>query len=221
MFIEDQEKVSVSDNGAWADAYLSARLHLSRELHDRVGWDLTAFSYELFAVENDPTDRLKIATLRKRLDTLNGTLRGLACDMRCIQHRGLVEVISNQMQTWSQVTQIPTLVELNTPHVDVGSHCADLITAVIGELLTNVAKHAPSSTHVLVRLHQSAIGTLEITFSDDGNGIDLEKAYDRSGRHLGLHCVRERLAELKGNLQIEPNHPRGARMLIHIPDARW
>jgi two-component system, NarL family, sensor kinase len=80
---------------------------------------------------------------------------------------------------------------------------------IVTEALTNVARHA-HATRCLVRI-QLGHG-LDVEVRDDGAG--LPEGW-RSG--VGIASMRERVAELGGDLVIEPNLPRGTRIAALLP----
>jgi signal transduction histidine kinase len=109
--------------------------------------------------------------------------------------------------------QAPDLqVSLDTP----GRSLADLPAAVevacyriVTEALTNVARHA-RATGCLVRIQLDH--GLAVEICDDGVG--LPEGW-RTG--VGIASMRERVAELGGELLIEPSRPRGTRLAARLP----
>jgi two-component system nitrogen regulation sensor histidine kinase NtrY len=74
-----------------------------------------------------------------------------------------------------------------------------------------------------------ASGRARITVADDGPGIsaaDQDKVFTPyfstkvAGMGLGLPIVHHIVAEHRGTVRVEANHPRGSRFIIEVPVAR-
>ncbi|MEL6804828.1 MAG: ATP-binding protein, partial [Bacteroidota bacterium] len=61
-------------------------------------------------------------------------------------------------------------------------------------------------------------GRLLLTVEDDGRGFDLQRAEQNRGG-LGLNSVRQRVAFLQGDLEIDTAPGRGTTVVISIPIA--
>lgn len=208
-----------------------ARTQLAREVHDQMGWHLTAFNYELLALESDPGNLGKIASLRVRLNDLGHALRGLTSRLRCETglagdweegHEDDVIVrIGHLARDWSRITQIPAVIKLSGGASNVGRECAAIIIAILTELLTNVAKHAATASYVRIGFHVSGSDALWIEFSDDGPGINLARIKQQERQSFGLTGIQERLALVMGSLDIDCGPEGGSRITIRIPYARF
>ncbi len=81
------------------------------------------------------------------------------------------------------------------------------------EALTNVSKHAQAS-RVEIRLMQEG-DEIVLEVGDDGCGVhpaDMQKL-----KSFGLRGIRERLAQLGGDMEIRSVSPKGARLVLRIP----
>ncbi|GAA1261788.1 GAF domain-containing protein [Streptomyces aureus] len=94
---------------------------------------------------------------------------------------------------------------------DVPPGVADEIIAVIGEALTNVARHAQAAhAEVLIKAEDGAV-TVEV--SDDGIGISDD------GRRSGLLNLAERAGRLEGELNVSCGPHGGTRLVWRVPVA--
>lgn len=89
------------------------------------------------------------------------------------------------------------------------------------ELIANAVKHA-RARRIELRLAAQADGaTLEV--EDDGAGFDVRATLERADRRgargggLGVVALRERVAELGGNLRLESEPGRGTRARVALP----
>ncbi|MGW7451856.1 GAF domain-containing protein [Streptomyces sp. NPDC054787] len=92
---------------------------------------------------------------------------------------------------------------------DVPAYVADHAMAVLGELLSNAARHA-RATRVGVTLRASR-AELELTVSDNGCGIPAQ------GRRSGLRNVRERAESLGGTFTLDSPEGGGSRLVWRAP----
>ncbi|WP_407840669.1 GAF domain-containing protein [Streptomyces sp. DSM 116496] len=94
---------------------------------------------------------------------------------------------------------------------DVPSAVADEVIAVVGEALTNVARHA-GATRVEVSI-VAADGKLTITVTDNGVGLPA------GGRRSGLRNLAERAERLSGQMEIAApgNGERGTSLEWQVP----
>lgn len=90
------------------------------------------------------------------------------------------------------------------------------IYRIVQEALNNVAKHAQATTCrvFLQRLTHSVLVTIE----DDGVGFRTEEVNTPGSlRGIGLVSVRERVAQLRGEMRLETAPGKGTRLTVEIP----
>ena len=83
---------------------------------------------------------------------------------------------------------------------------------IIIEAVTNVLRHARAH-HCQIRIQPGQDLRLEVC--DDGAGLP-----DGWRAGVGITAMRERAAELGGELTIEPARPRGTRITGRLPIGR-
>jgi signal transduction histidine kinase len=83
---------------------------------------------------------------------------------------------------------------------------------VAREALHNVVKHANATEVTLTVAYEE--NSLRIEISDNGDGFDPDQEYPG---HLGLHSMRERIAQIGGELSIWSAPNQGARLTAVIP----
>jgi len=81
------------------------------------------------------------------------------------------------------------------------------IYRILQELMTNMKKH--SDANVVVIAFKKEQGKIEIKYTDNGKGFDLEKGIV----HNGLKNIRNRMENLKGNIDFEKTE-KGVKALI-------
>jgi signal transduction histidine kinase len=97
------------------------------------------------------------------------------------------------------------------------AHAEQSLVRVVQEAITNALKHGPArSLAVELRFDDRTLG---LTVRDDGPGFDPQDAARSSGG-FGLQGMRERVAELGGELHVRRAAPRGTELELWIP-GRW
>lgn len=196
----------------------SERGRIAREIHDDIGGTLTAVKLDLALLRGKlaGNDALleKMQIMQQHLDSaLNSSIR-IARDLRpSLLDYGIVPAIEWQLGDFRKRMGISC--ELACPHEDIELN-AELATAVFRifqETLTNIAKHA-SATCVKVDF---AVADEQVTLevSDDGAGLEQDALAKPAS--FGLRGMRERVAELRGTLDIASIPGAGTTLKLVLP----
>jgi signal transduction histidine kinase len=94
-------------------------------------------------------------------------------------------------------------------------------------LLRNAREAMQSGGHVRITVLRSAESGVDVIVEDEGSGVD-ESTRGRlfepffttktHGTGLGLAITRQIIEAHGGAIRCEPRSPRGARMIIHVPE---
>jgi signal transduction histidine kinase len=186
----------------------SERLRLSRELHDVSGHKLTALKINLSVLSRDAglAERREFQTVRTLADELLEDLRGVVSQLR--RHEGMD--IRNAFERLAELLPSPRV------HVEVAEDAraenaerAAALLRLAQEALTNSAKHA-GSRNVWLKLTRDSDG-LQLLIEDDGS----VREPLRAGH--GVQGMRERVAELGGQLEIGSAAAGGLRLCFRLP----
>jgi two-component system sensor histidine kinase UhpB len=206
------------------------RLRLARELHDQTGQTLTAAMLELkgLEIQYNEAGRSRIRALRDRMEEIGKSLHRIARELRpaSIDELGLNTALANYVSEWSQQFGIP--VDFHHGDIDLDTFTDEKRTAIyriVQEALTNIAKHARETTSVSVVVGRSG-PTVQFTIEDNGRGFDIAvlngngmsgNAAGKGRRGLGVAGMRERLALIGGELEIESSPGVGTTVFARIP----
>jgi len=193
------------------------RRRLRRDLHDGLGPTLAGLTLGLDTAQalspGQPELQELLGKLKAETQRAVADVRGIVYGLRppALDEFGLTRSLHEEIRRLQ--CQAPALaVTLEAP----SESLADLPAAVevacyriVSEALTNVAGHA-HATRCLVRIGLDH--GLEVEVCDDGVG--LPEGW-RTG--VGIASMRERAAELGGDLVIEPGSPRGTRIAARLP----
>jgi len=200
------------------------RRQLSRELHDRVGQNLTALSINLDILrtaltgENSAEHRARLADSAELLESTVDSIENVMAELRppMLDDYGLLPALHWYAKAFSKRTGIEVRVagdegiERPRPEMEI------TLFRIAQEALTNVAKHAQAK-RVDISLDHSN-GHCIMTVTDDGigfNAADAPDAQRRSG--LGMVTMRERSQAVGGRFDVRAVPGRGTRVAISIP----
>lgn len=198
---------------------------ISRELHDRVGQDLSTIRISLETLfDGQPAAaagiRSKAAAMSKLLDRSIRAVRDLAYDLRPpgLDEMGIVPAMATVCDEFSEKTGIRVQfraagIEKLKLDVDVQIN----LYRMLQEGLNNIDKHA-EATEAAVKL-TAAHPSILLRIEDNGKGFDVEKRAREidSEKRMGLRSLQER-TELLGGIMIVTSTPgRGTRILIKFP----
>jgi signal transduction histidine kinase/ActR/RegA family two-component response regulator len=221
-----------------AEVEEAERRRLARELHDRVGQNLTALGINLSIAANqlppDASDkvRARISDCLALLTDAMGDIRNLMTDLwpSVLDDYGLLAALHWYCQRFTSSTEIATTViggEL-TPRLPLSIETA--LFRITQEALTNVAQHALAD-QVTVTFEVEA-AHVRLTVADNGIGFDpvqqnqpLEPTRGSEStrpvweRDAGwrLSTMRERAAMIGGRLRVESAPGDGVRIIVEVP----
>jgi signal transduction histidine kinase len=200
------------------EAQESERRHIARELHDEIGQSLTALKLHLqnFQRRRDP------ARIQQGLDLVEETLqqvRNLSLDLRpsLLDELGLAEALRWYLNRQAEIAGFKTTLTLEPIETPLPLGLETTCFRIVQEALTNIIKHA-AARQVYLELCQRG-SELWLTIADDGGGFDVAAALQRAalGESLGLLNMEERVTLLGGQIEIDSDPGRGARIQVRFP----
>ena len=199
------------------------RRRLARELHDSVGQLLASIA-------------MNIARVRAESDKLSPEVAELV-----IQNGSMVDEITNEIRTISHLLHPPLLDEMGLPlalrwYIDGFMERSKIRATVevpdgfdrlppdteiavfraVQECLANVHRHSGSKTAEIDLKREG--DTILLCIADHGRGMTPEKLEEirTRGSGVGFRGMRERVRQLKGNMQIQSDKS-GTRITITLP----
>jgi len=201
------------------------RSRIARELHDEAGQSLTAVGLALGELETliSDKDRGRLRRAQGQLADLGKTLHSVARQMRpaSLDDLGLDAALSTYTADWSERygIKVDFLGDLDLD--DVTPEHAVVIYRIVQEALTNVARHARGATTVSI-VANCLDRQLRLTIEDNGcgfsNGVVPQTSNASSG--IGIPGMRERLALVGGDLQVESASGAGTTLYVRMPLTR-
>jgi signal transduction histidine kinase len=184
-----------------------------------LGQALTALKMDVHwvgqRVGDSPAVGEKIRSMSKAIDTTVHAVRRISSQLRpkLLDDLGLSAAIEWQAREFERHAGIPCSIRSEPDDIILDRARSTALFRIFQETLTNVARHAGAS-RVDVVLRNFA-GTVEMTISDDGQGITPEQVVD--GRSLGIVGMRERVRSLAGQIEITSRPGDGTTVCVSIP----
>ncbi len=184
------------------------RLRISRELHDLLGHHLTALSLNLevagHLTEGVAQEHVKQSHVLAKL--LLSDVREAVSEMR---HGGSIDILASIEPLLLSVPNLQiTLIADSSLRLEDPAQ-AQVLLRCVQELITNTIKHA-SAKKVELTL-QKLDNLLILKSEDDGIGVNLAKLGN------GLQGMKERVAELNGQMLIQTSPNHGFSVSITLP----
>jgi two-component system, NarL family, sensor kinase len=191
------------------------RRRIRRDLHDGLGPALAAVSLGLGAARNMRGSDPQAADVL--LQRLEGEIADVVADLRRLveglrppqlDDLGLEAALAERAAALSSAgLQFHVRVDGTLPELPAASEAAAY--RIANEAMTNVARHS-GGERCTVRLRAGDV--LALVVEDDGTGLAPDHVAG-----LGLRSMRERAAEVGGQLQITPGPAGGTRVVATLP----
>jgi signal transduction histidine kinase len=203
------------------------RRRIARELHDSVGQLLAAISMNSVLVQAEShklspeaatrvsENAALVAEASKQIRTISYLLHPPLLD-----EVGLASALRWYVEGFSERSKIEAKLDIPQRFAGLSKEMELSIFRVVQECLTNIHRHAGSSTAGIRVVQDDAC--LRIEIEDTGKGMPLEKvsAFEASAyTGVGLRGMRERLRQLGGTLRVQSNSP-GTRVTAVLPVRR-
>jgi signal transduction histidine kinase len=207
-----------------AAAEETERGRVSRELHDRLGQDLTALKLGLQVIRKQGLGstavRESLTKLEELTDHLMRDIHRLAWELRpaALDDFGLEMALRRHVDEWAALSGVP--VDFHSQGMGSSRLPPQLETTlyrITREALTNVIRHA-NAKRVSVLLERQA-ERVSLIVEDDGQGFDATatlRAPATQGK-LGLLGMLERATLAGGSVEIESKPGGGTTVFVRIP----
>jgi two-component system, NarL family, sensor histidine kinase UhpB len=197
------------------------RSRVGKELHDSIAQSLAALRYQLIAIERetrDPELTEKLRAVRHAAGEVLEQVRLLSLTVhpQILDDLGLIAALRHMARTTADGAAIAVSVtpEVESQLRDLPSDVAVAVYRVARESVANALRHgAPTAIDIRVGL---AGDELVMRVEDDGNGFD-PAAAEKEGQAMGLFQMRERIALLKGKVEIVSRPQQGTEVRVRVP----
>jgi signal transduction histidine kinase len=204
------------------------RARFARELHDGAVQSLIAVEMQVDVLRRQAASRtVPVTEELQRIQSLLREevlkLRELMQQMKSfeVDSRKLIPFLTDTVERFQRETGIAARFLSESQRVDMSPRVCRELARIVQEGLVNVRKHS-GATHVLVRLGLRE-GYYRVSIEDDGRGFQFSGSLsytqlEESGK--GPLVIRERVRLIEGDLTIESNPGKGARLEVSVPQKR-
>jgi signal transduction histidine kinase len=202
-------------------AVLEERSRLARDLHDSISQQL--FSMTLTAQAARAQIEKNPARTAAQLERLQETAAAALAEMRALifqlrppglSEQGLVVALQQHVAALGRREGLTVNLEVSGEE-RYARGAEQAIYRIVQEALNNVVKHAGACRVAIALDLQPDRTTLRV--SDDGTGFDPGVLEPSNGRHLGLVSMRERAAELGGQMDLHSRPGQGTEVVVIVP----
>jgi signal transduction histidine kinase len=194
---------------------------LHRELHDRIGANLSALRLELYVIDHHLARDDKATALghvesagRIVKETI-AMARDLMAELRppALDDHGLLAALRSFVQVQAERLDLSLELHGNDLSRRPSPFVETALFRIVQEAVSNAAKHS-SATHVDVSvIEQEDVVCLRVV--DDGRGFDLS-AVDRASPHWGLSNMRERAQAIGATLRVDTAVGKGTSVTVEL-----
>jgi signal transduction histidine kinase len=202
------------------NARLAERSRISRELHDSISqhlFSLTLLSGGLErALPPDSPLQAQMGLLSETVATAIHEMRALVLDLHpsALTDKGLGPALDDLCGSYRARLGMEVTARVEPVQLDAAGQHA--VLRVAQEAMANAARHADATT-VRLELRAVAAGAV-LEVADDGRGFDTSPASAPTGG-VGLRLMRERVAELGGELAVDSCPGSGTTVRAFLPVA--
>lgn len=197
------------------------RRSIARELHDRIGQDLSALNLTFGMLRSQLPEESQTA-VQTRLKDMQGLLRAIVVNVRDVMSElrppvlddyGLLAALRYLLEKFAERTAISADVKGNELNPRLPSVVETAMFRISQEALSNIAKHAQAQK-VEVSLGEDS-GRVVLEIADDGVGFNLEGML-ASEATWGIATMRERAEAVGIGFRMESAPGSGTRVVIEV-----
>jgi len=197
--------------------------HLARELHDRIGQDMTAININLNIMRTMLPQNISGDVIARLADTENlvkesvGRMRSIMAEFRppVLDQYGLTAALNWYSEQFTKRTNIA--VDINDQFMKntrLPSEIEIALFRIAQEAMNNVAKHAKAS-QVKIELLENP-GTVLMTITDNGVGFNTKSQPIESPGHWGITNMEERARAVNGKFLLRSVPGQGTQVVVQV-----
>ena len=194
------------------------RKRIAREIHDELGqmitglkMDMSWLKKKIIIKQPELTDKLNETIVL--LDESVKTIRKISADLRpgILDDLGLMDALNWVAKDFEKRTEINCTIKNPLGEFECSNEVKVVLFRIFQETLTNVMRHAEATeVHTEISLDQTK---LNMQITDNGKGFDV----NNKTKTLGILGMKERIANINGELYISSAVGRGTTVTILVP----
>lgn len=208
----------------WQQAVMDERQRMVRDLHDNLGQVLGYINLQAQAVQKELIDAgedLYSKKLDKLITVAQSAHQEIREYMHDVRNSKLMEIdfvatLDKEIANFKVLTTIKVTVKITSEfrNADIAPDMRIHILNIIKEALNNVRKHAQAENVFLTCDYVNK--SLLIIIKDDGKGFNIVLNKDKN-HGFGLNIIGERVAEMRGTLELVSKPGEGCFICVRVP----
>lgn len=218
-------KRAVIEQQARHAAALEERSRIARELHDTLEQGLTGLSLQMKAMETDlqctpdhpVRSRLHFARqmLRQSRALARNAIRELRTESVPARVEGLVDGLKMVANSWNHSGASTVTVQVVGEARVLPPRLEQHLVGIGTEAMTNAVKHGRADA-IQVEI-QFGVTEIVVRIKDTGVGFDPAQQLEAASGCFGLLGMRERVREIRGEIQINSQPGSGTEVIVSAP----
>jgi len=198
---------------------IAERSRIARELHDTLIQGLSGITMEMQALAGrlrSPEERATLEDIVRDAGTCLRETRRSVAGLRSEQDpdSGLASAIAQAAKQITEAKTVKLKLKLEKSPTSLSPEVQYNLLRIASEAVNNSVKHSGAKTIEVTLI--STPEALQLSIKDDGSGFSRENGNARPG-HYGLIGMKERAAQIGGELNLTSEPGRGTTISIHLP----
>ncbi len=196
------------------------RSRIAKDLHDGLGGLLSGVKYSLNNMkENIILSSENALSFERTVDILDSGIQELRRVAHNMMPENLVKFgLDTALKDYCSTITKTNALQINYSSFGMDNYNADMnvsvsVYRVIQELINNTMKHAKATESIVQISNENQL--LHITVEDNGKGFDVKNISNFKG--AGWSNIQNRIAYLKGTINIDSSEKIGTSVIIEIP----
>ena len=204
------------------EAQEAERQRLSKAIHDGPAQALSNFiiqseiAMRLFEIDPERA-KAELSNLKTAASSTFQRVREFIFDLRpmMLDDLGLAPTIKRYVDTFKDKSGIDTTLTVTGADRRIEGVREIMLFRAVQELLTNARNHAQASQ---IRItYDIDDARVRIGVEDNGKGFDVEAALNGKQKTIGLPTLKERIALMGGEVQIDSQPGHGTQVTMEVP----
>ena len=211
LMIGGAQEIRIAQRELERSAVFAERRRLARDMHDGMAQDLAFIVQQgtAFIKRHGPSDAVSdmVTAAQRALDDSRGAIAALVRPPIEPLPEALIRVAEELAHRWGATVEAHV-----EPGVDLAAPAREALLRIVGEAVTNAARHGRAQR---IRLELTESPEIRLRIVDDGAGFD-PGTLEVGTRH-GIAGMRERVEALGGQLRLRSQPGQGTEIVVELP----
>lgn len=209
----------------WKQAVIEERERMARDMHDNLGQLLGFIALQTQGIRQELINT-GIDTVSDKLEKLVNVTQSAHAEIReyirnarnpAYMEKDFITALKNELAGFEELTGLSVILDIpdKLTGEELRPNARINMLNIVKEALNNIGKHAHAKNVSIV--FSLAQEQLCVVVEDDGKGFDPIQNYSAIKTKFGLDIMRERVAEIGGQIEIKSTVGKGSRIALCVP----